>query len=253
MGSASEEACQCGTAGTGAAFCAICGQADGNTFMSSSQVMSTMYNSEDSTDGAYLSESLTDTGDTSETASARDFSPGLEAQSDPTLSVDSLTLQPPPGIRPPPGLELLLPAANLGNRMPSAKATEVEYGPPGEITTLMICDIPCRRNIEQLIATIDAAGFEKTYDFVYMPGRKGRRQAQGGNVGYAFVNFKKSEWAMAFMESFQNVAFPDSSSTKLGYAKPARDQGFAANYVIHGRKNAVGSLLTFCDDSQYMQ
>jgi len=247
MGSALEEIGQCDTGfATGA-------------FMSASKVpikqlssMSTMYFSEGST--AFISETLSES---SETVSACGSSPGLGPQSDPMLALDALTLGPPPGLEPP-----FSPASNLGTRRPSAKLTskfEVEFesaaemNPGAEITTLMICDIPCRRNIEQLIATIDAAGFAKTYDFVYMPGRKGRRQAQGGNVGYAFVNFKKSEWAMAFMEGFQNIQFPDSASTKLGYAKPARDQGFAANYVIHGRKSAVGSLLTFCDDSQYMQ
>jgi len=217
-----EDICECGTDFMpGASFCTMCGQANHNLFTSTKEFMSTMYISEASTDQpSDFSETLSESSETVSTHS----STGLEIQLEPLLALDALALDFPPGLE-----------------------TQTE------MTTLMVCDIPCRQNIEQLVAVMDAAGFSKTYDFVYMPGRKGRHQAQGGNVGYAFVNFKKAEWATAFMNGFQNIIFPDSSSPKRSYAKPARDQGFAANYAIHGKKNAVGSLLTFCDDSQYMQ
>jgi len=117
-----------------------------------------------------------------------------------------------------------------------------------EVTTLMICDIPCRRSIEQVMEVVDMHGFANTYDLVYMPHQKGRRtQAQSQNVGYAFINFKESTWATAFMDVFVNVRFPSSSSEKLSYAKPARCQGFEANFEMHGRKPAAGALVTFRD------
>lgn len=114
-----------------------------------------------------------------------------------------------------------------------------------EITTLMVCDIPCRRSIEQVMEAFDIHGFAGTYDLVYMPHQKGRRTpSQSQNVGYAFVNFKTAEWASAFMNIFRNVRFPDSSSSKLSYAKPARCQGYEANLEMHSRKSAAGALVS---------
>jgi len=174
---------------------------------------------------------------------------GLELE--PALAYDALPLSYPPGLEPP-----SIPASMLAIHKPARleeHLARTSINPAStdvtDITTLMVCDIPCRESIEQLMAVMDEVGFSKTYDLVYMPGQRGR-QASRGNVGYAFVNFKTTEWASAFMNIFQNIHFPNSASTKLSYAKPARDQGFAANYMMHSRKNAVGSLLTFCDDSQ---
>jgi len=191
----------------------------------------------------------------------------LDHELEPALAYDALPLSYPPGLHPPSmpvfmpatcrPMELQVPRASKPatsksgehQSLSATKLAAIKSETNAEVTTLMVCDIPCRESIEQLMTVMDEVGFSKTYDLVYMPGQRGR-QASRGNVGYAFVNFKTTEWASAFMNVFQKIHFPNSASTKLSYAKPARDQGFAANYMMHSRKNAVGSLLTFCDDSQ---
>jgi len=123
---------------------------------------------------------------------------------------------------------------------------------PTEITTLMVCDIPCTRTIEQVAAAMDSAGFGKTYDLIYMPKstkQRGRRAvAQVRNIGYAFVNFKKPEFAAMFMIAFHDFRWAGTSTTKLSYAKPAHFQGFEANFEMQLRSVTPGPILTFRDE-----
>jgi hypothetical protein len=99
-----------------------------------------------------------------------------------------------------------------------------------EITTLMICDIPCRRSIEQILGAIDGVGFSNTYNLVYVPYKRPKKGcSQNVNMGYAFVNFITPEKATSFTRTFQNFAFPGSVSKKLSYAKAARSQGYQVN------------------------
>merc|ERR1712118_485791 len=60
------------------------------------------------------------------------------------------------------------------------------HGMEAEITTLMLCDIPCRQSIEQIIDAINMLGFEGRYDLVYRPAK---RPTLRQNMGYSFVNF----------------------------------------------------------------
>lgn len=123
------------------------------------------------------------------------------------------------------------------------------------ITTLMICDIPCRQNINQIIDAINVHGFENTYDLVYMPAHKASRVVNHfQNVGYAFVNFKQPEYACGFMQAFQNYRFPNCLSKKLSYARPAHHQGFQANMDMHLKQRRASGcrLITFGDDEPYV-
>lgn len=116
------------------------------------------------------------------------------------------------------------------------------------ITTLMICDIPCRIPISRVVGAIDDHGFANTYDLVYMPSVRGFQGTKHvRSMGYAFVNFKHPEDATAFSQAFQNYSFPNSCSTKLSYTKPARRQGFRANVKLHSKResSSPGGLLTF--------
>lgn len=115
------------------------------------------------------------------------------------------------------------------------------------ITTLMVCDIPCSKSIEDLLELVNSFGFEGTYDFAYMPSRRhGPSKDTVGNLGYAFVNFKKADTASSFMEVFQNISFPASLTKKLSYAKAARHQGYEANVGMHiSRARRPGSMVTF--------
>lgn len=115
----------------------------------------------------------------------------------------------------------------------------------GEITTLMIADIPCRKSIEDVIELIDSLGFTNTYNLVYMPSRM-RPHGQGSltNIGYGFVNFKTAQLAAEFGHAFKNIVFPNSATKKISYTKPARCQGFEANVAQYHSKSR-GRLRTF--------
>ena len=51
-----------------------------------------------------------------------------------------------------------------------------------EATTMMICNIPCKFGYHKIVEAIHSVGFRGTYDFVHVPNRKGKRDA---NIGYA--------------------------------------------------------------------
>jgi hypothetical protein len=102
------------------------------------------------------------------------------------------------------------------------------------ITTLMICDIPCRTSEHELTQTLTMLGFRGTYDFLYVPVKqRGRRHR--GNLGYAFVNFKRAEDASRFAAKFVDFTFPGCNSKKVSYVKPAACQGYEANVRMHDR------------------
>jgi hypothetical protein len=123
----------------------------------------------------------------------------------------------------------------------------------GPITTLMMCDIPCRQTIRKVIDAINNHGFSGTYDMVYMPPQKGfRRPKHSQNMGYAFVNFKLPEYALAFGQAFQNFTFPHCASSKLSYCKPAHCQGYERNVEMHSKQRSSGCLLTFRDNVEYV-
>lgn len=136
-------------------------------------------------------------------------------------------------------------ASNIGTAGAVASCDESAVGIP--ITTLMICDIPCRQTINQVVDAINEHGYAGTYDLVYMPPQKGfRRPKHSQNMGYAFINFKHAEYATAFGKVFHDYPFPHCSSTKLSYTKPAHRQGFQANLEMHSKeRTSAGCLLTF--------
>lgn len=102
---------------------------------------------------------------------------------------------------------------------PSEEVEEEEDLDP----TLMLCNIPCRFNNDDIAEAIDSVGFAGLHDFVNVPGRAGRRC---GNIGYAFVHFKTPEIAAEFAEVFQGYQFKGTSSKKRCEVKSAHMQGF---------------------------
>jgi hypothetical protein len=124
----------------------------------------------------------------------------------------------------------------------------VADGTPVPITTLMISALPVRLTIDQLLTSIDSAGFRGTYDLVYMPYRsvKKRGKVQHGSPGYAFVNFKTPEYASQFASVFEGYTFSDVGSDRVAVVKPATSQGYHANLALHVReKKQHGSVITF--------
>jgi len=110
----------------------------------------------------------------------------------------------------------------------------------GPVTTLMICNIPCRITQQQLIDVIDLMGFKERYDFIYLP-TGGRSSTVGSsNLGYGFINFTGPMDADPFMKAFLNFQFEGTSSTKVCTVRPAHIQGLENNIVHFDRTAAKG-------------
>jgi hypothetical protein len=103
-----------------------------------------------------------------------------------------------------------------------------------EVTTWMLCNLPCRITIEQLRDAFDSTGFRGTYDFVYMPSRTGTKRSKKdtSNLGYAFVNFRKTHDATRFSFVFTGYHFNEAHSPKKVTLKPALCQGYSANVAL---------------------
>lgn len=95
------------------------------------------------------------------------------------------------------------------------------------ITSLMLCNIPCCLSQAQLAEIIDLGGFEKTYDYLYLPMPTHGWSSQ--NLGYGFMNFITPEDADRFMRHFQGHDFEGTSSLKAMQVKHARIQGLSNN------------------------
>lgn len=102
------------------------------------------------------------------------------------------------------------------------------------VTTMMIRNIPCRFRQVELMSIIDEMGFEKTYDFFYLP-MDSRKNA---NLGYAFINFESQEVALACQASLDQYMFKTTNSSKACIVKPADIQGIYNN-LKHYRKSIL--------------
>jgi len=113
-----------------------------------------------------------------------------------------------------------------GGEFAIPQSPQQEFQEPGtgeSITSLMLCNLPCRLTQQQLAGIIESLGFGGKYDFMYLPASRG-----SANLGYGFVNFKTPEDATRFSAAFTNYRVLHSRSTKVFSVKPARLQGRAA-------------------------
>lgn len=82
----------------------------------------------------------------------------------------------------------------------------------GELTTVMLRNVPNGYKRDMLLELLDSHGFRGLYDFVYLP----MDFRNGVNLGYAFVNLLTNKDAFAFTEEFQGFAsWAQSDSTKV--------------------------------------
>jgi len=131
-----------------------------------------------------------------------------------------------------------------------AKHPPREAAAAREVTTLMMCGVPFCQTIDSIIDAINSHGFVDTFNLVYMPSNDKQKRKYLQNMGYAFVNFKLAEYAMAFREAFRGFRRPNTSSGKMSYTKPALCQGYAENVDRYIKKGAKGCLVIYDDAAQ---
>jgi len=114
-----------------------------------------------------------------------------------------------------------------------------------DLTSLMICNIPCRITQKQLAAAVDALGFSGKYDFLYAP------RARGGSspsIGYSFINMKSIDDVAPFIATMTGYTFEGTCSKKSCVVKRARIQGLNSHKdqfpVNRLRRNRWNSPLT---------
>ena len=104
----------------------------------------------------------------------------------------------------------------------------------GQITTLMIRNIPNRYTQSELMTELKEAGFEDKFDFFYLP----MDHETHANFGYAFINFVDEQDVAPFTKKFNGLKLNRFTSNKIIQIVPAQLQGFQAN-LQHYCKKAV--------------
>jgi RNA recognition motif-containing protein len=130
--------------------------------------------------------------------------------------------------------------------IPSQSPSDEDPSSTLEITTLMIGNIPVQFKIESILDAIKQLGFADAYDLVYMPSQYNRQGGKPfGHFNYAFVNFRKSEDAAAFVKEFRNFRIQSATSkARRLYIKAAACQGFEANVRTYKSRRSSGYLVT---------
>lgn len=157
------------------------------------------------------------------------------------MCVDSSPCMPDTRYDPPLGIPCPCPKNTVMNKF-TENITTIE-----PITTLMLCDLPCRLSIHEVVNVMNLRGFSDAFDLIYMPMTKGlpKKQIRRRNLGYAFVNFNTPEHAIAFAEAFAVFSFLRGYSAKMCYTKPAARQGYEANWNEYSRKRKSVCGLSF--------
>lgn len=95
---------------------------------------------------------------------------------------------------------------------PQALPEQSPAASSGELTTVMLRNVPNGYKRDMLLELLDSHGFQGRYDFVYLP----MDFRNGVNLGYAFVNLLKHKDALDFTEEFQGFsAWAQSDSAKV--------------------------------------
>merc|ERR1712226_620452 len=80
-----------------------------------------------------------------------------------------------------------------------------------EKTTVMFRNVPYNCTRDELLAVLDAEGFQGKYDFVYLPADFRTRSG----FGYAFINFSLQQHAEDFQKTFHGFNQWSSSTNKV--------------------------------------
>ena len=114
------------------------------------------------------------------------------------------------------------------------KAPLASTASSGQVTTLMIRNIPNRYTQTELMNELREAGFDNKFDFFYLP----MDHETHANFGYAFINFMDAQDVEPFTKRFNGLKLNRFTSNKIIQIVPAQLQGFQAN-LQHYCKKAV--------------
>lgn len=95
-----------------------------------------------------------------------------------------------------------------------------------DVYTVMMRNIPNKYTQTELREEFRLAGFEGTYDFIYLP----MDPTTHANRGYAFINFSEPAHALRFRGTYEGCKLKSMRSKKVVSVSPAALQGFEANY-----------------------
>jgi hypothetical protein len=91
--------------------------------------------------------------------------------------------------------------------------------------SLMIRNVPNRYTQRMFLAEIRKHGFDRTFDFIYMP----MDFRTKNNMGYCFLNFIDFNFARQFVDEFEGVKLAAFKSQKTLAIQPANTQGLYGN------------------------
>lgn len=110
-----------------------------------------------------------------------------------------------------------------------------KYQTPGQLTTVMIRNIPSEYTQDDLIDEVsESLGWRDLFDFFYLPWD----MVNNANIGYAFVNLKDTATAQRAVHVFSNYRFKRCESRKVAKVLPAHIQGLENN-LRHLQDRAV--------------
>ena len=154
---------------------------------------------------------------------------------------------------PPEPAQAKLPRTRMATTAPAVASSAPERGPTpgtadprgrtqmrtapmnrrGQVTTLMIRNLPIRANVNKLFEHLDELGFRGQYDYVHFPVDIRTRL----RMGYAFVNFSDAEAATRCKEAIKGTQLRGTLSPKTIAATAATHQGVDAN--IYGLRRIL--------------
>lgn len=110
----------------------------------------------------------------------------------------------------------------------------------GTRTTVMLRNLPEGMTRSLLLATLDAEGFARQYDFVYLPIDFRLHKA----TGYAFINLCSADSAVQCFRHFNGFArwpVEDSTTSSVGWSDP--HQGLQANIARYRNSPLMHELV----------
>jgi hypothetical protein len=140
------------------------------------------------------------------------------------------------------GMPPMQPRKSKQQEKPTAQARKHQQRDPvcsdaqhGAFTTVMLRNLPNDYTRSMLVELLDSNGFNRRFDFVYVP----IDFEKSSGLGYAFVNFVRHEDAQNAMQSLKNFddwKVPSRKILQLSWSMPL--QGLTAN-IERYRNNSV--------------